>query len=37
MESPTNRRFLLKRLRGISLSLYVDVPLQKMPSEDFTS
>jgi hypothetical protein len=33
---PKERRFLLKRLRVISFSFYVDAPLQKRPSEDFT-
>jgi hypothetical protein len=28
---PRDRRFLLKRLRVISFSFYVDAPLQKMP------
>jgi len=33
---PKECRFLLKRVRGISLFLYVDAPLQKKTSEDFT-
>lgn len=35
-EYPKEFRFLLKRVRGISLFLYVDALLQKKPSEDFT-
>jgi hypothetical protein len=34
---PRDRRFLLKRLRGISLSFYVGASLQKIPLENFTS
>jgi hypothetical protein len=32
---PRDRRFLLKRLRVISFSFYVDAPFQKMSIEDF--
>jgi hypothetical protein len=35
-EYPKECGFLLKRVRGILLSLYVDAPFQKKPSEDFT-